>query len=110
MGMDRRARREQMRGWIEVRLREGLTFRALSERSGIPVKTLHRWHARFREEKEGLADHGSSRASAFVELIDAERAAPSRIEIVLKHDRRVIVWDDFDPSMLVRVVRALEQC
>lgn len=117
--MDRQAQRERAQGWLEVGRREGLTFRALAERSGLSVKTLHRWQARLRREGEqrGL-DVGSS---PFVELAVTEReqAAPaltsrdlggSRMEVVLSHGRRVVVPVDFDEAALMRVVRALERC
>ena len=109
-GMDRQTRREQMLGWIEVRRREGLSFRALSERSGIPQKTLHRWAARFRDEEPSSDGLRASRGSSFVELIEVPSTASSRIEIVLGRDRRVSVPNEFDEATLVRVVRALERC
>lgn len=103
---------------MEVGRREGLTFRALAERSGLSVKTLYRWQARLRVERRGTGK-GSP---AFVELAVAEREEQANpalrspdlggcpLEVVLAHGRRVVVPVDFDEEALMRVVRALERC
>jgi len=108
--MVRMDRREQMRGWLERRERLGLTFRELSEETGIPVGTLAFWAWKLRQERGAAAPaHGS--ASTFVELVPTpseERGA--RLEIVLRGERRVLIVGDVEEERLVRVVRALERC
>ena len=36
-------RRQQVRRWLDLREREGLTYAQLSARSGIPANTLRQW-------------------------------------------------------------------
>jgi len=42
--------RELYERLVAEREREGLTWGALSERSGVPISTLHEWGRRLREE------------------------------------------------------------
>ena len=48
--MRKRRGGEAMMGLLEEREREGLTMRALSERSGVPVHTLSYWASKLRRE------------------------------------------------------------
>jgi transcriptional regulator with XRE-family HTH domain len=106
--MDRQTRRKQMRGWLELGEREGLTRRELAERTGVSLKTVYRWAARFRGEREG--SRGEEAASAFVEIVEEPERPAGRIEIVVGGDRRVLLCGEVDEESLVRVVRALERC
>ena len=59
-------RRREVQRWLALRDREGLTYRNLSARSGIPANTLAHWAWRLRREER------STRESApFVELVSA---------------------------------------
>lgn len=94
-------RREQMRRWLALRERRGLTFAELSRRTGVPVPTLSSWSGKLRREAEECA--------AFVELVPRAEPAGGRIEIVLRNDRRLIVGADVDAETLTRVAAALER-
>lgn len=98
-------RREQMRSWLARRAERGLTFRELSEETGVPAGTLAFWSWKFRAEPR----HDEA-PSAFVELVPKARDADNRIEVVLANGRRVLVSTGLDEEHLVRVVRALERC
>lgn len=107
LAMDRR----QMRAWLARRERRGLTFRELSDETGVPVGTLAFWAWKLRQEARADPDPAAERASdPFVELLPTSAALPSTIEIALRGERRVIVAAGFDEEHLVRVVRALERC
>jgi len=105
-------RREEMMQLLGRRERQGLTFKALAQESGVPAGTLAFWAWKLRQEprpREPVADQ----RSRFVELVPGpeERAVESgRLEIVLAGGRRVVVHDDVDEDRLVRLVQALERC
>lgn len=103
--MDRRA---EIRGWLALRDREGLTYRELSRRSGVPVNTLAHWAWKLRREKgRATSERG------FVEVVPREDGIVgrgARIEIELLCGRRLAVDAGIDPSRLARVVAALERC
>lgn len=101
--------REQVRRWFSRREREGLTYRELSARVGVPANTLCHWAWRLRRE----ARSGAVEKPAFVELTVASRpeiAVGQRVEIVLRSKRRVIVDAALDSAALTRLVAALERC
>ena len=101
------ARRDRIRRLLDRREREGLTFRELAERSGIPAGTLGSWAWKLRQEAAAQEDTG------FVELVEAEDVpTPARasFEIVLEHGRRILVRAPFDESALARLVALLERC
>ena len=101
-------RRREVQRWLALRDREGLTYRNLSARSGIPANTLAHWAWRLRREER------STRESApFVELVSAplhEAGAPGRVEIVLRSERRVVVDAAIEPAVLTRLLVAIERC
>ncbi|MBI3269272.1 MAG: hypothetical protein HYZ53_09640 [Planctomycetes bacterium] len=101
-------RREQMRRWLARRERLGLTFRALSVETGVPVGTLACWAWKLRNESRGVP--AKRRQPSFVELVAEGERADGRIEVVLRGERRVIVDADVDAAALARVVAALERC
>lgn len=101
--------REQVRRGLSKREREGLTYRELSARVGVPANTLCHWAWRLRGEAQSEA----GAKPAFVELTVASRpesATGQRVEIVLRSKRRVIVDAAMDSSTLARLVAALERC
>ena len=103
------ARRDQAQEWLAVREREGLTYKALSARVGVPVTTLAHWAWRLRREAE--QDAGAPRD--FVELVPSSRAVISdalRVEIVTRSERRVILDAGIDVNALARIVLAIERC
>ena len=105
--------RQRIRAWLARRERRGLTFRALSQETGVPIGTLAYWAWKLREEAREASDRAAEQApSPFVELVPAPSAsdASTSIEIALRGERRVIVAAGFDEEHLVRIVRALERC
>jgi len=97
--MRKRRGREAMVGLLEEREREGLTMRALAERSGVPLSTLSRWASKLRRERAG------PRSLVPVELV--EDAADGRVTIEVGANVRVRVERDFDAAHLLRVVEVL---
>ncbi len=103
-------RREQMRGWLDRRERQGLTFRELSDQTGVPIGTLASWAWKLRQES-GDPEPVECRPSGFVELVPTPTDdRTSRLEIVLRGERRVLIVGAIEEEDLVRVVRALERC
>lgn len=101
--------REQVRRWLAKRDREGLTYRELSVRVGVPANTLCQWAWRFRHESVQPA----AEEPAFVQLTSApSRDTPpsQRVEIVLRSKRRVIVDAAIDSGVLTRLLEVIERC
>ncbi|MBL8861277.1 MAG: hypothetical protein JNK02_04615 [Planctomycetes bacterium] len=101
-------RRTEVERWLALRDREHLTYLELSQRSGIPANTLTHWAWRLRRER--LVQPA---APAFVELV--QTASPpnesgSRVEIILRGERRVVVDASIDADALVRVLAAVDRC
>jgi hypothetical protein len=102
-------RREQMRRWLELREERGLTFRELSERTGVAPGTLACWAWKLRQESaEPQPKRGGK--SAFVELVPVGGDAVGRVEVVTKNERRLLVDASIAPEVLERLVSALERC
>ena len=89
--------REVYEGLLAEREREGLTWVALSERSGVPISTLQEWARRLRAESR----------PAFVEVGGVE-VSPAAFEIDLAGGRRVLVPMRFDPDALRTLVSVLD--
>ena len=100
-----------MRRWLTRRERRGLTFRELSEETGVPVGTLASWAWKLRRGAAG-ASSPDRRGRGFIELVPEPDRGGGRagIEIVLAGGRRLMVAEEVDEDQLVRVVRALERC
>lgn len=98
--MNTQDRRRQMEGLLARRRREGLTFRELSESSGVPIPTLAWWNRKLE---------GESRATAPllvpVEIVEDAQAGPVTIDF--GRGVRVVVEAGFDPRLLTRIVSAL---
>jgi transposase-like protein len=98
-----------MREWIALGQREQLTYRELSKRCGVDVRTLFRWVVRFREER-ALRARPDRADAAFVDLEENAAAPRSRIEIVLPDARRVVVQGAAIAEALTHAIAALKQC
>jgi hypothetical protein len=106
--MDKHSRREWIRAWIAVGLKEGLPFKELAKRSGISSRTLHRWNHVFRHESQArLAPEDEERA--FVQLVERIQAAPARIEVFLPGEPRIVIDGAAVIRVLARVLKAIEQ-
>jgi transcriptional regulator with XRE-family HTH domain len=95
--------------WLAVREREGLTYRELAQRSGIRAGTLGHWAWRLRRERAEVPKRGRG----FVELVTAtatQEGPSSRVEIVLRGERRVIVDAGIEAEALARVLAAVARC
>ena len=86
---------------LERRAREGLTFRELSEESGIPIPTLSYWASKLRRE-------GAEVEARLVEVELVDDAAPIVTES--RAGLRVTVERGFDAEHLARVLGALARC
>lgn len=95
-----------MEHWLSLREREGLTYRELSERSGIPSNTLAGWA--WRSKRRALRDGGSK----FVELAIAPESHRSdeQLELVLRGARRLRFAASVDADVIARLAAALERC
>jgi transcriptional regulator with XRE-family HTH domain len=88
--MTRRAsRREEIGRLLRLREREGLSLRALSERSGIPVGTLSWWTHQLRQEPDGPV----FREVKVIEADDLSAATldESAPELTLRHPSGLVV-------------------
>jgi len=102
-------RRRQIQQWLAIRERDGLTYRELSQRVGVSANTLAQWAWRLRRD----AAESPSAGSEFVELIPSTAvhdAPSSRVEIVTRNDRRLIVDAHIDVDALTRILVAVERC
>ena len=100
------SRQSEMQYWLALRDREGLTYRELASRSGIPANTLAGWAWRSRR-----ADRRGSEPK-FVELA-CRTPSPSRdarVELVLRGERRLVFAADADVESIARLAAALERC
>jgi hypothetical protein len=102
-------RRQQIQGWLSLRDREGLTYRELSERVGVPANTLAHWSWRLRHEEPTAP----SSEPEFVELIPSSAIrsdVADRVVIITRSKRRAIVPTSIDADALARIVSVLERC
>lgn len=107
--MDKHSRRERMREWIALGVRDGLQFKELARRAGVTERTLRRWNAVFRDESAQRATAGRDER-AFVELIERSDPDSSRIEIVLPGERRRVIEGHAVVEALARILLAVERC
>jgi hypothetical protein len=106
-GMDKTSRREWYRAWIAVGVREGLEFEELAKRSGLSRRTLHRWNSIFRKESQGLEPSPDDRA--FVQLVERIQGGPTRIEVYLPGEPRLVIDGAAVIRLLGRMIRTVEQ-
>ena len=93
---------DAIRRLLELRRAESLTFKQLSERSGIPVHVLM-----YRSNQDRRAQASSSlEAGGFVELVGVSesRSATSGLEVIMPSGLRVALAVDFDAATLSRVL------
>lgn len=107
MGPKQRYQPGAMARLIALRARQGLTWAELSERSGVPVRTLLSWRRRL----EGEARAAAESPDPFVELtIDrgpaSQAGGPFAFEIGLG-SVSIRIAPGFDPCELQRVLEAL---
>ena len=108
--METPERADQMRRLLERREREGLTYRqAAALEPGITTNKLFWWRRKLFGSR-AATPLGRRRSEKFVELVRARAKSSSRVEIVIRGERRLVVDADIDESVLVRIVRALERC
>ncbi len=86
---------------LVLRERLGLTWKALSEESGVPLSTLHYYDQRFRTEE----DRGGF---VSVSVPDDPPTPGSNLEVVLGNGMSIRVPIGFDDDHLSRLVRALD--
>lgn len=80
------------------RERLGLTFRELSDETGIPIPTLSYWASKFRREEP---------EATLVPVTVVEEPAESGLTIETYDGLRVRVEAGFDPQLLARVLSIL---
>jgi transcriptional regulator with XRE-family HTH domain len=105
------ARRRQIRRLLALREREGLSLRAIAERSGIPVGTLSWWSHELRM----ASSEAEEREVSFAEVVvssgpDAPGEAGRSFRVTLESGHEVMVPQDFDPGSLARLVDTLSRC
>ena len=103
MCMARKHRPREMERLLRRRERLGLTYRELSEESGIPIPTLAWWSKRLAEVPDG---HASCELVA-VEVVDEMPAKEAAIEIRCGDALKVVVPAGASEAHLARVLRAV---
>jgi len=89
-------RRRESGRWLALREREELTFRALAERSGIPVGTLAWWA--WRARKEQSSGRGSQR---FVEVGVVDESRSGAIAACVDDESELAIDTGFLAHVLV---------
>ena len=85
------------------RARQGLTYRELSEESGIPIPTLAYWAAKLRREEQD--------SPRFVPMEVIEDRQEAAVKIETDSGLRLVVERGFDEQHLARVLSVLvSQC
>ncbi len=109
--MAKRHERATMERLLRRRRRDGLTFRELSEDSGVPMPTLAWWSRKLEREDEGRAVASALVPVEVVEQVE-ERGQPldSVIEIVVRDEVRLLVPPTASDAHLRRVLRVLAAC
>ena len=100
-------RRPDIQRLLERRTRHGLTFREISEESGIPIPTLSYWAS-----KQRRAASSQKLETRFVPVeveVEAEDH-PGAVAIELGPAVRVTVERGFDEEHLARVLSVLARC
>ena len=82
----------------------GLSQREFCDQRGVPLKTLARYVARFRQDKIG----DGAPQSVAVEVAAPGSKTPA-LAVVLDGGRRIEVTRSFDPDTLRRLLAVLER-
>ena len=102
--MARRHQRRTIERLLRRRQRDGLSYRELSEESGIPIPTLAWWAGKLERERAG-------RELVPVEVVEDDASdLGAAIEIVVRDGLRVLVPPCASDAHLRRVLRALASC
>lgn len=101
--MAKRNRREEIARLLAQRERRGLTYRELSERSGVAAQTLSWWAWKLRRE-------ATESPPAFVEVeLPVDEPGPA-FEVEAPGGFVLRVPPDFDASALRRLLEVLAAC
>ena len=92
--------REELRRFLAQREAEGLTFKQLAERSGVPIHVLH--HRAHRDAH--AAQVAAAKEPTFVEVCTGEPPSTSGIEVVLPQGLRVRLEPNFDHETFARLL------
>ena len=103
---------DEIRGLLDLRTSERLTFKQVSERSGVPIHVLT-----YRAKRDGSTPRAKPpEASAFVELVaessSVAQSAPatsSGIELQFPGGLRAQLARNFDEATLLRLL-SLSRC
>lgn len=90
---------------LERRARRGLTFREISEESGIPIPTLSYWASKQRRDASPQEPE-----ARFVPVEVEADDHPGGVAIELGPVVRVTVERGFDQEHLARVLSVLSRC
>jgi transcriptional regulator with XRE-family HTH domain len=108
--MGQRHRRSAIERLLRRRERDGLTYRELSEGSGIPIPTLAWWSRKLEREAEAEVQSATCELVA-VEVVDDEvDEGGAAIEIVVGERLRLVVPATASEAHLQRVLRAVASC
>jgi hypothetical protein len=91
---------DALRRLLKQREDEGLTFKQLSEESGIAIHVLH--HRARKDARDALGK--PAKAGSFVEITTKPDPRPSGIELQLSNGVRVQLATDFDEGTLARLL------
>jgi len=114
----RAANRDRMRGYLDLRETEGLTYKDLSARTGVKIATLARWQRVFRDEatspSQAVEDRPNQTPSPFVELVVGNKPAPPPAKTgqwfeVLLDGKVIKVPFDFESAALVKLIGVLKE-
>ena len=100
--MKRRHRREDLVRLLEQRAEERLTYRELSDRSGIPIPTLGYWASKLRGERE---EGDTASRLVPVDVLDSSVQGPITVEV--GGGVRLHIERDFDAVHLSRLLDVL---
>jgi len=97
----RTKRQKEMEKWLGIREREGISFRELSVRSGIPIGTLSSLSRKIR--LEGNSNPGFRE----LKVVEAPKFAASSVTVRFPAGHELVVDGQIDPESLERLTRAL---
>lgn len=109
--MARRHRRHEIERLLRRRERQGLTYRELSEESGIPIPTLCWWSKKLKREVVDAAVAADRCEWVPVEVVEDElEGRGATIEIALGDKMRLLVPPAASEEHLRRVLRVVASC